>query len=376
MITEAVFWFSIFFIFYSYFGYPLILVVVSIVKNHSVSKGDVTPHVTLIITAYNEEKRIREKIENSLKQDYPRDRLEIIIASDCSTDETDEIVKSYKSKGVELVRAKERRGKENAQKYAVDASTGEILVFSDVATTLEPTGIRTIVKNFCDPTVGCVSSTDRFMDKEGNISGEGAYVKYEMYLRELESKVNTLVGLSGSFFAARKEVCSPWAVDMQSDFNTLINSVKKGYKGVSDTDTVGYYLNICDEKKEFSRKVRTVTRGIRVFMMSLPVLNPFRYGLFSWQLISHKLCRWLVPIAMLSVFVSNLLLLKTFKIYLFIFVLQTVFYAMAILGSLTKSKKQFLKIPSFFITVNASILYAWYKYFKGEHFAKWEPSTR
>ena len=222
------------------------------------------PSVSFIITAYNEEVRIKQKIENSLAQDYPKDKLEIIIASDCSSDKTDEIVKSFKDKGIKLVRAPERKGKENAQKHAVDAAGGEILVFSDVATILKPNAISNIVDNFKDPAIGCVSSEDKFIDKDGNVSGEGAYVKYEMFLRKLESKVNTLVGLSGSFFAARREVCKNWAIDLQSDFNTLLNSIKLGLKGVSDPKSIGYYENIADEKKEFNRKTRKLNFKINL----------------------------------------------------------------------------------------------------------------
>lgn len=382
--VEFVFWSAILFIFYSYFGYPLVLWVISLFKNRSVKKGDITPSVSFIITAYNEEKRIKEKIENTLKQDYPKDKLEIIVASDCSTDRTDEIVKLYQPRGIIMVRAPKGKGKENAQKYAVDRATGEILIFSDVATILLEDGVSNIVKNFDDPTVGCVSSVDKFINKDGKISGEGAYVKYEMILRGLETRVNTLVGLSGSFFAARKEVCRIWAVDLQSDFNTLLNSVKFGLRGVSDPESIGYYRNITDENKEFERKVRTVLRGISVLMKSLSMLNPFKYGLFSWQIFSHKLCRWLVPFAMIVAFVSNLFLIAnsysistpTSILYVCAFISQLIFYVVALLGIYKSFTKYFLKIPSFFVLVNLSILYAWFRYFKGEQLVRWNPSER
>lgn len=374
---EVILWASVFFTFYAYIGYPLILMFISIFRQHPVNKGDITPDVSLIITAYNEEGRMREKIENSLNQSYPKDRLEIIVASDCSTDATDEIVASYKSQGVKLVRAPERKGKESTQKLAVDAASGEILVFSDVATILTTEGILNIVKNFNDPTVGCVSSVDRFIDPDGTISGEGTYVRYEMFLRALESRVTTLVGLSGSFFAARKEVCRNWAVDLQSDFNTLLNSVKQGLRGVSDPDSIGYYKNIKDKKKEFDRKVRTVLRGISVFMKSLALLNPFNYGLFSWQLFSHKLCRWLVPFAMASAFFVNSALAAEHFVYKILFIIQICFYLIAILGMTTNMlSRNVLKLPSFFVIVNLSILKAWFLYIRGKRLVAWTPSQR
>ncbi|MCI0564195.1 MAG: glycosyltransferase family 2 protein, partial [Nitrososphaera sp.] len=339
---------------------------------------NIYPTVSFIITAYNEEARIREKIENTLQQNYPPDRFEIVIASDCSTDGTDDIVRSYESRGVRLLRATERMGKEAAQKLAVESTSGAILVFSDVATLVSSDGVSNIVKNFSDPTVGCVSSVDRFVDSDGRTSGEGAYVKYEMLLRRLETKVNTLVGLSGSFFAVRREVCQSWAADLQSDFNTLLNAAKSGLRGVSDPDSIGYYKNLADERKEYERKVRTVLRGISVLMKSLPMLNPFKYHLFSWQLFSHKLCRWLVPFAMILAFVSNMLLIPSSAFYQYTFGFQLAFYgiALAYLWIQRLPKKDLLRIPSFVLVANLSILDAWYRYLRGERILGWDPSKR
>ena len=377
MMLEFMFFFSIVFILYAYFGYLLALFILSFFKSRPVAKGNITPTVSFIITAYNEEKRIVEKIENTLKQDYPREKLEIIVASDCSSDRTDEIVKSYQARGLRLVRAPERKGKENAQKLAVDATSGDILIFSDSATILMPDGISKIVRNFNDPTVGCVSSVDKFIDSEGSISGEGAYVKYEMLSRSLETKVNTLVGLSGSFFAARKEVCKDWSADLQSDFNTLLNSIKIGLRGVSDPDSIGYYRNIADEKKEFDRKVRIVLRGISVFMRNLELLNPLKYGLFSWQLFSHKLCRWMVPFGMLIALGTNILLAFNSLFYTVALVIQIVFYSFALAGMYLGSfSRGILKLPFFFVSVNYAILNAWFKYVSGERMVSWPPSQR
>ncbi|MEI2751540.1 MAG: glycosyltransferase family 2 protein [Nitrospira sp.] len=375
---EWMFWGSIVFIIYAYAGYLLALVVLSCFRNRPVLAGDIQPMVSFVITAYNEEARIREKIENSLQQQYPRERLDIVVASDCSSDRTEEIVRSYATSGVRLVRAQERRGKEAAQKLAVSQTSGEILVFSDVATTLPPYGIANIVKSFNDPTVGCVSSVDQFVDAQGNLSGEGAYVKYEMLLRQLETKVNTLVGLSGSFFAARRTVCSPWADDLQSDFNTLLNSMKTGLRGVSDPRSVGYYKNLTDEKKEYQRKVRTVLRGIAVLMRSLPMLNPFRYGIFAWQLFSHKLCRWLVPFAMIGALVSNSVLAIDSVPYRVLLLAHVLFYmiAVAYAGCSWMPKSNVFRLPSFFVVVNLSILDAWMRYFRGDRVFRWEPSKR
>jgi cellulose synthase/poly-beta-1,6-N-acetylglucosamine synthase-like glycosyltransferase len=375
---ELAFWGGLIFILYAYAGYPLILAVLSVVRNRSVLKGNITPTVAFIITAYNEERRIVEKLQNSLELDYPRDRLDIVVASDCSTDSTDNIVRGYAEAGIRLVRAAERKGKEAAQKLAVSQSSGEILVFSDTATMLSKDAITNIVKPFNDPSVGCVSSVDRFIDDAGKVSGEGAYVRYEMLLRKLESGVNTLVGLSGSFFAARRTVCSPWAEDLQSDFNTLLNSMRRGLRGVSDPDSIGYYKNLMDETKEYQRKVRTVLRGIAVLMRSLPMLNPIKHGLFAWQLFSHKLCRWLVPFALIAILVSNVFLAIDSYAYRILFIAQLAFYALGAFYHCVKwmPDKSLFRLPSFFVVVNLSILDAWYRYFRGDRIFRWEPSKR
>lgn len=373
MIAEVAFWCSVALVLYAYVGYPCALMALALFRDRPVKKACITPRVSFVIAAHNEERRIGEKIENTLRQDYPPDALEIIVASDCSTDRTDAIVRSY-SPRVWLVRARERRGKEAAQQLAVRAALGKILIFSDVSTALAPDAVSTIVKNFADPSVGCVSSVDRFVDADGTTSGEGAYVRYEMWLRALESRVNTLVGLSGSFFAARRDVCSRWAADRQSDFSTLLNAVQMGLRGVLDVQSAGYYRNIADDRREFPRKVRTVVRGIAVIAANASMLNPLRYGLFSWQLASHKLCRWLVPFAMIVAALSNVFLVSQSLLYGATLLIQGGFYAAALAGLWTRSP--ILRIPTFLFVANLGVLTAWLRFARGERIAVWNPSDR
>jgi cellulose synthase/poly-beta-1,6-N-acetylglucosamine synthase-like glycosyltransferase len=377
--VEIVFWLAAAMVAYAYVGYPLALGAVALLRTRPVAKADVTPPVSFIITAYNEEQRIADKLENTLKLAYPRGRIEILVASDCSSDRTDEIVASFGERGVRLVRAPARKGKEAAQKLAVEAATGDVLVFSDVATILPEQAVENIVKSFHDPSVGCVSSVDRFIDRAGRPSGEGAYVRYEMFLRSLETRVNSLVGLSGSFFAARREVCrAAWSEDLQSDFNTVLNSMRLGLRGVADPDSVGYYLNIADERKEYERKVRTVLRGISVFMRSLTLVNPFRHTVFAWQLLSHKLCRWLVPFAMVAALAANAALALGSTSYRVLLVLQILFYAVAVGGLLWKPLLTLspVRLAAYFVLVNASIMQAWLRYCSGERLVVWQPSKR
>jgi hypothetical protein len=371
--TEIAFWCCVALVFYSYIGYPCALVALGFVRSRPVRRGPITPRVSFIITAHNEEARIAQKLENTLCQDYPAGALEIIVASDCSTDRTDDIVGSFGPR-VRLVRAPERRGKEAAQQLALRDASGAVLVFSDVATALAPDGVSTIVSNFADPTVGCVSSEDRFVDAAGRVSGEGAYVRYEMFLRSLESRVNSLVGLSGSFFAARRDVCRRWAADRQSDFSTLLNAVQMGLRGVSDPRSAGYYRNINDERREFDRKVRTVARGIAVFAANLGMLNVFRYGLFSWQLASHKLTRWLVPFALIGAALSSVWLAAEAPIYGAAALAQSAFYGAAIAGR--RNGSRVLRIPAFFVVSNLAVLIAWLRFLRGDRITTWTPSER
>lgn len=375
----ALFWGSVLAIVYTYFGYPAILYILSRIRGRRKAPLDSTfcPSVTLIITAHNEEKRIQIKIENTLAIDYPRDQLEVLVASDASTDRTDDIVRDHADKGITLVRAPERRGKEFAQKCAIEKARGEIIVFSDVATMIEKDGISRIVSNFSDPTVGCVSSEDRVLDEQGNVSGEGAYVRYEMWLRSLETLVNSVVGLSGSFFAARAEVCREWPTTIPSDFNTLLNSIRLGLRGVSDPASIGVYTNIRYEKKEFDRKVRTITRGISALMANVGLMNPFRFGIFSWQLASHKLMRWLVPWFLIIVFLSNLVLAFRSAVFMTILIFHVAFYGWAFLyEKISGGGTTMIKIPYYFVQVNRAIARAWVEYLKGERYVTWNPSTR
>lgn len=372
---ELLFAASIFLIFHAYFGYPLTLLVF---KRRPAAKAPFEPHATLIITASNEERRIRDKLENTLALDYPLEKLQVLVASDGSSDETNDIVSSYANHGIELLAFPERRGKESAQKDAVLHATGDVIVFSDVATRIDPCGLREIIANFADPSVGCVSSADRVIGRDGKPCGEGFYVRYEMWLRDLESQVNSLVGLSGSFFAARKEVCRDFSGEMQSDFRTVLNSMRLGMRGVSDPDAIGCYQDISDSRREFDRKIRTVLRGLTVFFHNIEFLNPLRYGLFSYQYFCHKLLRWLVPLFLFTALMANAVLSLNSGGYTMLLLLHLAFYGIALRGWFSKASPShaLFKIPVYFVTVNAAIFVAWWRYFRGRRMVMWAPSER
>ena len=374
---ELIFWASAGFVVYAYLGYLLALSIVAAVSSRPVRRAEITPKVSLIITARNEEARIAAKLDEVLSLDYPKSLVDVIVASDCSTDGTHRLVAGYEGRGVRLVVAPERRGKEFAQKCAIDASTGDILVFSDVATRMDVVGLRRIASNFADPTVGCVSSVDRVVRTDGQVSGEGIYVRYEMHLRALESTTASVVGLSGSFFAARRAVCSPWHVDLPSDFTTLLNTLDHRLRGISDPTAIGYYSDLADPAREYRRKVRTITRGIRALLRNAHVLNPFSYGLMAWQLFSHKVCRWLVPFALLGMLASSVVLFNESPIYAASALLQCGAYGLAAVGYRKQRDLSLLtRTVTFFALANVSIMNAWLNVLRGRDFVTWEPSQR
>jgi len=199
-----------------------------------------------------------------------------------------------------------------------------------------------------------------------------------MWLRKLESSANSLVGLSGSFFACRSSICKDWDILVPSDFNTAINSIRNGYIAVTDPELLGYYPTIKDDTREFHRKVRTVLRGITALFHNVELLNPIKYGFFSFQLFSHKLMRWLVPWFMLLILFINLLLLDQHMIYRLVLLGQALFYLTAFAGYLYKPLRnnKVIKIVYFFVQVNLAIAQAMIMYVTGNRITRWEPSKR
>jgi cellulose synthase/poly-beta-1,6-N-acetylglucosamine synthase-like glycosyltransferase len=365
---------------YSYFLYPLILMLIPARRSSEPKLGGNTnlPKLSLIITAHNEEGRIQEKLENTLEIEYPTDLLEIIVASDCSTDTTDSIVESYANNGVRLVRADSRKGKEYAQLCAIREAVGEILVFSDVATRIEKDALRKLAERFSDQSLGALSSEDRFVSQDGKIVGEGAYVKYEMWLRRLESARAGLVGLSGSFFAARRAVCEEWDITVPSDFNTALNCAKLGLVAVTYPEVVGVYQDVKDPSLEYRRKTRTIIRGIAAIARHPEVLNPSILGMFAFQVWSHKILRWGVPWFMLGLFMISLVLAPQHWIYMTAGFAQIIFYCVVLLGHFSAASRMNIavKIPYFYVQVNIAIAHATLQYLMGKRITVWEPSKR
>jgi glycosyltransferase involved in cell wall biosynthesis len=377
-VIEILFWVALFGILYSYAVYPAVLAVLP--RRRAVaSRADAAaglPLVTLVVACRNEQGRIAHKLENSLAVRYPR--LEVLVASDCSDDRSDEIVQSYASRGVRLVRSHERRGKEHAQGLAVRHAAGEIVVFSDAGTDLPPDSISHIVEDFADPVVGAVSSEDTFLSADGSVVGEGLYVRYEMRLRRLESRINSLVGLSGSFFAVRRGVLDRWDATIPSDFASAINTVRAGLVAISDPRVRGIYKDIKDPAREYQRKVRTAIRGMAALAKIPEVLSPGRYGLFAFQVWSHKVMRWLVPWFLLATFFANAWLAPRGGLYAALFAVQCAGYATVAAAHLVPGLRRFgpVRVAYYFVQANVALAHAGVRFIAGERVTFWEPSVR
>lgn len=366
--------------FYSYFLYPIILRLIPARRSVELAPAppEALPLMSLIITAHNEDLRIRAKLENTLAILFPSDMLEVIVASDCSSDDTDNIVLSFADQRVRLVRADVRKGKEYAQLCAIRAARGDILIFSDVATHIESGALYRLAGHFESTEIGAISSEDRFVSQDGSVVGEGAYVKYEMWLRRLESGRAGLVGMSGSFFAARREVCEEWDITVPSDFNTALNCAKQGLVAITCPEVVGIYQDVKAPALEYRRKMRTVIRGMAAITRHPQVLNPLRMGLFAFQVWSHKLMRWGVPWFMLGFFVATMALVGEHWVFDLALLMQVLFYGVVMLGYFSSRLRSItiVKIPFFFVQVNIAIAHATLQFLAGKRITVWEPSKR
>ena len=375
---EIVFWIALLGCTYSYALYPLLLSLWPARPALAPTTGAQmpVPTVTLVIACRNEARRLGHKLDNALAVEYPR--LEIVVASDASDDGSDDIVRSYAGRGVRLVRSPDRRGKEHAQGLAIGQTSGEIIVFSDAGTDLPPDSIRHLVENFRDPSVGAVSSEDRFITEDGRVVGEGAYVRYEMWLRRLESRRAGLVGLSGSFFGIRRSMAGAWNPSIPSDFACALYSVKSGKRAVSDPRVVGVYRDIKDPSKEFGRKVRTAVRGMTAVAVLREVLNPLRYGLFSFQVWSHKVMRWLVPAFMGLLLAASVMLLHGHPVYAWALAAQVLGYAIVLAAHLAPGLRAIapVRLAYFFVQVNLALGRAGLEFLRGRRIVTWEPSAR
>jgi cellulose synthase/poly-beta-1,6-N-acetylglucosamine synthase-like glycosyltransferase len=373
-----VFWISVACVFYTLVGYRALLWLISRFWRRRLRCAPVTPPLSVIIVGHNEGATIGDKIRNTLAFDYPPDKLEIIVGSDGSTDNTSQVVQSFAAAGVKLVESGERRGKHYVEMEAMQIARGEIAVFTDASVRAECGVLRKMVSHFADPAIGCVSSVDGTLAAKRDWKAEHLYVSGEMELRRLETEVNSSVSLNGSLFAVRREICEGWHPEMSSDFFLALHAMERGYRSVIDPECFAWLGVVKSQKEELTRKIRTVVHGLVVFFSHLQLLNPFRYGLFSWQLISHKLFRWLLPFAFLAALMSSALLWNAGVFYKAILLAELAGISTALLscfdGRLARSAV--VRAAAFVAMGNIAALVAWWKFCRGEKLVTWEPSRR
>ena len=375
---EALFWLCLIAATYSYFWYPALLLLLPPRKGDASVPTIPVRKVAIVIAARNEASKIAGKMDNTLALEPAGIELDLMVASDASDDATDAIVLDYAGKGIRLVRSPVRKGKEHAQELAIASTDADVIVFTDAGTILPKDALTHLLDAFRDPTVGAVSSVDRFITADGTLQGEGAYVRYEMWLRDLETRFHSLVGLSGSFFAARREVCQRWDNRVQSDFGTALSCVQIGMRAVSDRRVIGYYKNITDNRKEYQRKVRTVTRGMGSLRLRAEVLNVTRYGRFSFEVFSHKVMRWATPWFLLGALGVNAALALQSPFYRLLLLIQLALYLSPLASRIAPGLRKIglVRIGIYFVEVNVAILHAALLTLSGRTILTWEPSKR
>lgn len=355
-----------------YLGYPLLLLALRTLAPRPVLRADGTPSLSVVIAVHNGAEELRQKLTQTLALAYAGDR-EILVSSDGSTDATEAVALEFASQGVVLIANRERGGKEAAQAAAIARARGEVLVFTDVGAALEPGALQALVRPFADPGVGCVSSVD-VVESRG---GEGLYVRYEMAVRTLESEAASLVGLSGSCFAARRSLCTPWPVDLASDFRTALEAARRGLRAVDEPGARARFGTARAEADEWPRKVRTVRRGLAVLSHYRDLLSP-RHGRVALALWSHKVARFTSPFALMALFVASGVAATGDARAAVLFGAQALLYALGALALVMRPMAGFLpaRVAAFFLLVNASMVVAWGHHLAGRRAVLWQPTRR
>lgn len=368
---------------YTYFGYPVLLWVASrFHKPATPSHPGVWPSVSVVVPAYNEERQIAGAIEALLSQDYPASLLQILVLSDASTDATDQIVGGYATRGVELLRMPQRSGKTKAENVASGHLRGEIVVNTDASTRLHPAAVRELVTRMADPGVGVASGRDVSISvlRDGSNPTEAGYVGYEMWIRALETRTGGIVGASGSCYAIRAELHRiPIRDDLSRDFSAALTAREHGLRAVSVDDAVCFVARTASLKREYRRKVRTITRGISTLYARRNLLNPIQYGVFAWKLFSHKLCRWLLPVSAVAGVIGLALLAPSYvwaQIALWIVAGIAILAAAGALWPSGKPIPRLLSVAAFGTAANLAVVHSLWRILAGHRDSVWEPTRR
>jgi glycosyltransferase involved in cell wall biosynthesis len=373
-----IFWLSVGTVVYAYAGYPILLhLLVRTRRQRTAStRGSYRPAITVTIPVYNGAANIADAIEHVLACPYAGSR-QILVISDGSTDVTTSIVQGYAARGVELFELATRVGKTEAENLAIDRLRGEIIINTDASVRLHPGAIGALVEAMADPTVGVASSVDVSVEMgQGKNEGEVAYVGYEMRVRDLETAAGGIVGASGSLYAIRASLHRRvLPAHLSRDFAAALHARSQGYRAVSVPDAICFVPRGRARGYEYQRKVRTMARGLATLFAHAELLDPRRYGRFSWMLISHKLIRWLTPVALAALILAAL----------WPGIGTPPIQALVLVGGVAaalgwwwpgRSAPRILTIPAYAMAAVVAGLHAWWRVFTCGANATWEPTRR
>jgi cellulose synthase/poly-beta-1,6-N-acetylglucosamine synthase-like glycosyltransferase len=374
--ARVVFWLAALLLFYVYAGYPLLLALICLFVRRQRSEPGYSPSISVLIAAYNEEEAIERKIRQTLALEYPADKIEVLVLSDCSTDRTDEIVKTFPDSRVRLVRMAERKGKTHAQNQGVKQAKGEVVIFSDATAIYHSNALLYLACNYQDATVGAVSGRYQYFDP-GDQSPTGlgsvAFWNYENLIKKLQSRIKTIAGCCGCIYSVRKAAYTELPADIISDLVQPLQAIKKGYRVLFEDRALAYEETTQSTSEEFSMRVRVVTRAMRGLLSVSDLLKPWKFFWPAFQLWSHKIMRWIVPLFLIVLFAANIFLfdLLTFRL---LFAVQLCFYGVAILNMLLPLHRQWkpLGIPLFFCTLNAAALVSMMEICRGRKYVTWQ----
>ena len=374
-------------VFYTYLGYGIVLFVMVRLKRlfsktQKQTQKNELPEVTVLIPAYNEKDFIQQKIENTRQLDYPAEKIRQIWVTDGSDDGTQNLIKKYSD--VEVLHRDERLGKIAAINRGMKYVKTEIVIFSDANTILGKQSVKKIVELFENKKVGCVSGEKRISNtsKEAAASaGEGLYWKYESQLKRWDAELNSVVGAAGELFAIRTELFQDVEHDtILDDFIISLRIAMMGYKIGYHPDAYASEIASANVKEELKRKIRIAAGGIQSVIRLSGLLNVFRYGLLSFQYISHRVLRWtLAPISLVFILILNILLLGKADLYTYLFWMQAIFYAFALMGKKgehIKLKPKALFAPYYFSVMNYAVFAGFFRYLKKSQSVNWERAKR
>ena len=364
---------------YVYFGYPLLVFLLARLFGRDPERAPITPSVSLLIPAYNEEGYVEGKIRNSLTLDYPREQLEIVVASDGSTDRTNAIVQAHASQGIGLLAMEANLGKSAMLTRVVPQLRGEIIVFSDTSSELEPQALRRIVQRFHDPRVGCVSGVYRLKEagKDLRGEGEGLYWRYEMFIKRQEGRLHSILGAHGAFYAIRKALFAPLETTaINDDYLVPMRIVAQGYRAVQESLAVSWERELASMEGEFARRRRIAAGNCQQVVMLRHLLHP-RYGWVALSFFSHKLLRTLAPLFMVAMLVATPGLAQPWQTIMW--ALQGLLYGGAVLGyAVQRSGRRvpWLTFPFYFCLGNLAMLAGIIKYLASGGRPTWERSRQ